>query len=396
MTPPRSVAVVGASLAGLSAVRALRSEGYTGTITVIGDEPHMPYDRPPLSKEFLSGDDSSVALLDEAAGEAETLGATWLLGLRATGISASGIGHEVRTDDGTSVHADAVIVATGARARTLPGTDALDGVHTLRTFDDARALRKSLASARRLVVIGAGFIGAEVASSAAALGLEVTVVEVSPEPLAGVLGPQVGSLCAARHRANGVGLLTGVTVEKLLGTTAVTGVELGNGLVLRADAVVIGIGAIPNVEWAAESGLEIADGFVTDARCRTTIDGIYAIGDCARSFDEELGAHHRSEHWTNAITQAKTAARTVMGASHPPQAAPYFWSNQYDKRLQFAGRRQPSDEVEFVDGNADTASFTVVYERDGEVVAVFAMDNPRLFTRYRKNLERGRRVTVQP
>ena len=394
MTPPRTVAIVGASLAGLSAVRALRTEGYAGPITVIGDEPHMPYDRPPLSKEFLSGDDSNVALLDHVAGEADALGASWLLGRRATGISSNGVGHEVRTDDGQSVLADAVIIATGARARTLPGADALDGVHTLRTFDDARALRKSLASARRLVVVGAGFIGAEVASSAAAIGLEVTVVEVSPEPLAGVLGPHVGSVCAARHRANGVGLLTGVTVAKLLGTDAVTGVELGNGLVLRADAVVIGIGAIPNVEWAAESGLEIANGFVTDALCRTVIDGIYAIGDCARSFDEVLGAHHRSEHWTNATAQAKTVARTIMDTPHPPQAAPYFWSNQYDKRLQFAGRRRPTDEVKFVDGDAETASFTVIYERDGEVVAVFAMDNPRLFTRYRKQLEQRRRDTV--
>ncbi|MBJ8346689.1 NAD(P)/FAD-dependent oxidoreductase [Antrihabitans sp. YC2-6] len=380
-----SVVVIGASLAGLSAVRALREQGHRGPITVVGDELHPPYDRPPLSKEFLHDDiDISLGGEDDEA-DADT---TWLLGRRAIEISTDFGGHVVILEDGTRLAAESVVIATGARARTLPSAHALDGIHTLRTVDDARALRTSLRSARSLVVVGAGFIGAEVASSAAAHGLSVTVIEISSAPLESILGPHIGSLCAGLHAANGVRLLTGVAVDRFVGDKRVGAVQLTDGTVVPADVVVVGIGAVPNTEWANGSQLHIDNGFVTDPLCRTSVPGIYAIGDCARSYDESAGSHHRSEHWTNATAQARIAAAAIVGATHKAAGAPYFWSRQYGRMLQFAGRCSPTDEVRFVEGDPSTATFTAVYERAGEPVAVFAIDSPRVFTRYRKQIER--------
>jgi 3-phenylpropionate/trans-cinnamate dioxygenase ferredoxin reductase subunit len=375
-----SVVVVGASLAGFSLVRTLREHGHDGSITVVGDEQHAPYDRPPLSKEFLR-EDVDIALDDESAG-----GANWLLGRRAVGITATETG--VTLDDGSQLAGDSLVLATGARARTLPGVGALGGVHTLRTVDDARAIRHSLRTARTLVVVGAGLIGSEIASSATAIGIKVTIVELCSDPLTAVFGPHIGPLCAALHEPHGVRLLTGVAVERFLGAEHVDAVQLTDGTVLPADAVVIGIGAVPNTEWAADSDVRIDNGFLTDSQCRTSIPGVYAIGDCARSYNEVSGGHHRSEHWTNATVQARIAAAAILGAPQRPTAAPYFWSRQYGRMLQFAGDCRPTDEVRFVDGDPSTPSLTALYERAGAPVAVFAIDNPRLFTRYRKQIER--------
>ncbi|MFD0366225.1 NAD(P)/FAD-dependent oxidoreductase [Nocardia sp. GCM10030253] len=382
MSAARSVVVVGASLAGFSLVRTLREHGHEGSITVVGDEPHPPYDRPPLSKEFLR-EDVDIALSDESATEA-----SWLLGRRAVGITTTAAGPGVTLDDGTQLAGDSLVLATGARARTLPGLGSLRGVHTLRTVDDAHAIRHSLRTARTLVVVGAGLIGSEIASTAAAIGIAVTIVELCPDPLTAVFGPHIGPLCAAMHDPHGVRLLTGVAIDRFLGDEHVNAVQLTDGTVLSADAVVIGIGAVPNTEWAEDSDLHIDNGFVTDSQCRTSLPGIYAIGDCARSYDEATGVHHRSEHWTNATVQARIAAAAILGAPQRPTAAPYFWSRQYGRMLQFAGNCRPTDEVRFVDGDPSTPSLTALYERDGAPVAVFAIDNPRLFTRYRKHIER--------
>ncbi|WP_406233181.1 NAD(P)/FAD-dependent oxidoreductase [Nocardia sp. NBC_01009] len=382
MSSAGSVVVVGASLAGFSLVNALREHGHDGSITVVGDEAHLPYDRPPLSKEFLR-EDVDLALGDESA-----TGARWLLGRRAVGIGVTAAGPGVTLDDGTRLAGDSLVLATGARARALPGVGALRGVHTLRTIDDAHAIRRSLRAARTLTVVGAGLIGSEIASTAAAMGIAVTIVELCHDPLTAVFGPHIGPLCASLHNANGVRLLTGVAVDRFLGDEHVNAVQLTDGTVLSADAVVIGIGAVPNTEWAADSDVQIDNGFVTDSQCRTSIPGVYAIGDCARSYDETAGAHHRSEHWTNATVQARIAAAAILGAPQRPPAAPYFWSRQYGRMLQFAGACRPTDEVRFVDGDPSTRSLTALYERDGAPVAVFAIDNPRLFTRYRKQIER--------
>ncbi|GGG07740.1 pyridine nucleotide-disulfide oxidoreductase [Rhodococcoides trifolii] len=384
----RSVVVVGASLAGLSAVRALRDEGFTGHITVVGDERHLPYDRPPLSKAFLTGSVTDTSLVTDD----EELNVDWLLGVAAAGLDGS----SVVLDDGRTVSADATVIATGARARTLIGADELAGVHTLRTLDDAVALKASLAAARHLVVIGAGFIGAEVASTASAAGIDVTVVEASIAPLSGPLGFDMAELCVGMHGANGVDLILGAAVDTLVGVDgAVQSVLLGDGRSLPADVVVIGIGAVPNTEWAAASGLAIDGGFVTDSTCRTTVPGVYAIGDCARSFDVVLQDHHRSEHWSNAITQAAVVARSILGKPAPDRRpAPYFWSDQYGKRIQFAGWRQPTDSVRVIEGDPGNGPFVAIYERGDETVAVLAVDTPRTFTRIRKQL--ATTVVVDP
>ncbi|PBC36442.1 FAD-dependent oxidoreductase [Rhodococcus sp. ACS1] len=387
---PESVIVLGASLAGLSVVRALREKGYAGALTVAGSESSLPYDRPPLSKEYLTGalSDADLSLMTT---DDDGLDVAWHRNRTATGLLRAPDGrHRVIFGDDSYLDADAVVVATGARARTLPGHTGLAGVHTLRSVEDALSLRESLCRTENLVVVGAGFIGAEVASSAVGMGLDVTVVEASPTPLAGPLGIELGAICAGQHAVNGVQLLTGAVVERLLGDDTVTGVQLRDGTILPADTVVVGIGAVPNVEWAGDSELLVDDGFVTDAQCRTNVPGVYAIGDCAQSFDETHQSHHRSEHWSNAVAQAGAVADTILASTPGPAAIPYFWSHQYGKMLQFAGTRNATDEVRFVDGDPGTGSFVATYDRNGDTVGVFAMNNPRLFTRYKKQLAKSR------
>jgi NADPH-dependent 2,4-dienoyl-CoA reductase/sulfur reductase-like enzyme len=380
----RSVAVIGASLAGLSAARALRRQGFDGGLTIIGAEAHRPYDRPPLSKEFLAGDigEGELALeLDD-----ENLDARWLLGVHATGLDA-GAG-AVALDDGTEVRANGVIVATGARARVWPGAQPA-GVHVLRTIDDALALRQDLRPGARLVVIGAGFIGAEVASTAVKLGLDVTVIEVACTPLAGALGEELGAAVARLHAKHGTRLLCGVAVTGLTGAEHVTGVELANGRHLAADVVVAGVGAIPNVEWLDGSGLELANGVVCDAGGATSIPNVVAVGDCAAWYEPCVGTAHRVEHWTGARDRAAVAVSTLLTGRYQgaPSKPPYFWSDQYGCRIQFAGIARPDDEISFETGDLNEDSFLAVYRRDGRPVAVLGVDQPRLFTRRRRQLE---------
>ncbi|CCH88323.1 Ferredoxin reductase [Modestobacter italicus] len=379
-----TIAVVGASLAGLSAARALRDQSYDGRIVVIGDEVHAPYDRPPLSKDFLAGaaslDDIALGTPDDAE-----LGLEWRLGTTAVGLDRPS--RSVLLDDGSEVRADGVVLATGARARRLPGSDGLDGVHVLRSLDDAIALREDLATAGSLVVIGAGFIGAEVASTARALGLDVTVLEAMPVPLAGPLGADMGAVCAGLHADHGTRLLVGTGVAGLVGTGRVEAVELVDGTRLPADVVVVGIGAVPNTEWLADSGVALGNGVLTDARGGTTVPGVVAVGDCAAPWSVSAERHVRVEHWTHALEQPATAVATLLGAEGAGRASvPYFWSDQYGARIQFAGSRREDDVVRVVEGSCAERSFLVTYERDGVPVAVLGMNQPRLFTRWRRQL----------
>ncbi|WP_448640370.1 NAD(P)/FAD-dependent oxidoreductase [Geodermatophilus sp. URMC 63] len=379
-----TIAVVGASLAGLSAARALRARSFDGRLVVIGDEPHAPYDRPPLSKDLLAG---TSTLEDVALGTAadEALDLEWRLGTAAVGLDPAT--RSVRLSDGSEVRADGVVLATGARARRLPGTEGLAGVHVLRTLDDALALRADLLAARSLVVIGAGFIGAEVASTARGLGLDVTVVEALPVPLAGPLGAEMGTVCAGLHADHGTHLLTGTGVARLVGAPRVEAVELADGRRLPADVVVVGIGAVPNVEWLAGSGVPLADGVVTDARGGTGLPGVVAVGDCAATWSAEAGRAVRSEHWTHALEQPATAVAALLGDEPSgPAPVPYFWSEQYGSRIQFAGSRRDGDAVRVLEGDLAERSFLAVYEREGRPVAVLGVDQPRLFTRWRRQL----------
>jgi len=379
--------VVGASLAGLSAARSLRKQGYDGRLVVIGDEPHRPYDRPPLSKEFLAGTLGEADLALES--DDEDLRAEWLLGARAVALQADGAERVLTLDDGREVRADGVVLATGAVARNLPGTDGLAGVHTLRTLDDARALRDELALGGRLVVIGGGFIGAEVASTAYALGLDVTVIEAAPTPLAGPLGETMGGIVSALHEAHGVRLLCGAGVKGLSGEDRVDAVLLEDGRTVPADIVVVGVGARPCVEWLEGSGVELDNGVKCGADGRTGVAGVVAVGDCASWYDPRAGFHRRVEHWTGARERpdAAVAALLSWGAAEPGvPRPPYFWSDQYGVKIQFAGHAAGADSVTVEEGATGDRSFLAVYRCAGQPVAVLAMNQPRLFMRWRKQL----------
>ncbi|HEX2402432.1 MAG TPA: FAD-dependent oxidoreductase [Mycobacterium sp.] len=381
----KSVAVIGGSLAGLSAARALRAQGFDGELTIVGGEVRRPYDRPPLSKEFLAGAIGEDALALEA--DDDDLNAQWLLGVHATGLDATA--GAVQLDNGTTVAADGIVVATGARARSWPASEGLAGVHVLRTVDDAIALRDELRSGARLVVIGAGFIGGEVASTAAKLGLDVTVVEAALAPLAGPLGVQLGATVARLHTEHGTRLLCGAPVAGLIGSDRVTGVDLADGRRLAADVVVVGIGAIPNIEWLRDSPLELANGVVCDEGGATSIPNVVAVGDCAAWHEPSVGWPHRVEHWTGALERPAVAVATLLaGGRHNgrPVKPPYFWSDQYNRRIQFAGIADPGDEITFEVGGPRDVSFLAVYRRGGEPVAVLGVDQPKLFTRWRRQL----------
>ncbi len=385
----RTVAVVGASLAGLSAARSLRKQGYDGRLIVIGDETHRPYDRPPLSKEFLAGGIGEADLALET--DEEDLRAQWLLGTRATGLDRTE--RAVRLVDGRKIRADGFVLATGATARQLPGCDGLAGVHVLRTLDDARALRDDLALGGRLVVIGGGFIGAEVASTAYALGLDVTVVEAAPTPLAAPLGEAMGGIVSALHEDHGVRLLCGVGVKALSGERRVHAVQLEDGRTLPADLVVVGIGARPCVEWLEGSGLLLDNGVTCGADGRTSLTGVVAVGDCASWYDPRVGVYRRVEHWTGAKERPEAAVAALLAGSASEPGVPrppYFWSDQYGVKIQFAGHADGADSVTVEEGAPDDRNVLAVYRRAGHPVAVLGMNQPRLFTRWRKQLAAAR------
>ncbi|MEV0441361.1 FAD-dependent oxidoreductase [Streptomyces spectabilis] len=491
----RTVIVVGASLAGLHAVRELRAQGFDGRLVVIGAEPHMPYERPPLSKSFLkdpaSGPSPKAPMADgaiaaptadvtgptptapmvdvtgptptaDATGPPLTLAATgtapgaaatgtppmadavrapgppapststapasgttdeptlaladadeladldaeWLLGTPASGLDTGS--RAVLLADGRAVVGDGVVIATGAAARNLPGPP-LAGVHTLRTLDDARALRTALTDGpRRVVVIGGGFIGAETASSCVTLGHDVTVVEAAPLPLLPQLGPDMAAFCADLHRRGGARLLTGTGVAGLrpgLRTATrtasartasasapdggVAAVELVDGRLLPADVVIVGIGAYPNTAWLEHTWLgggrgELRGGVPCDRGCVTALPEVVAVGDVAR-----VGGV-RAEHWTSATEQPRVAVRNLLAARtvETANALPYFWSDQYGSRLQFAGHRPTEATVRVEEGGLapDDDGFLAVYEYEGRPTAVLAVDRPRAFMRARREL----------
>jgi 3-phenylpropionate/trans-cinnamate dioxygenase ferredoxin reductase component len=392
-----SVAVVGAGLAGLSAARALRSAGFEGQIVVIGDEMYPPYDRPPLSKDFLAGK-QQVSDLALGLPTDEDLVLEWRLGARATALNAlpSG-GYRIDLDAGEPVTAEGVVIATGARARVLPGCD-LDGVHTLRTLDDAISFRDDLVPGARLVVVGGGFIGAEIAATATGLGVKVTLVEAASTALAGPLGETLGALFAALHTDRGVEVLTGTAVAELMAENyQVCGVRLVDGRELSSDVVLVGIGSVPNTDWLAGSGVagagpggDLSAGVLTDAMGATNLPGVVATGDVAAAWDPYAERVVRREHWTAALQHPAQAVATLLGLPAPvlsaAAAVPYFWSDQYGLTLQFAGHREAGDVADVVEGDLAEHKFTVVYRRGERPVAVLAMGMPKVFGQWRRRL----------
>jgi 3-phenylpropionate/trans-cinnamate dioxygenase ferredoxin reductase component len=386
MTVRETAVVVGASLAGLSAVRALRQQGFDGRVVLLGDEPHLPYDRPPLSKGFLLGTVSreKLELADDT--ELDDLDVERRLGTPATGLRPAD--RVVVTGD-ESIVADHVVLATGSRPRALRGMQPLPGVHLLRTLDDAIALRNVLVPGVRLAVVGAGFIGSEVASAARTLGADVTVIELLDVPLSLPLGEQMGTVCAALHVSNGVDLRTGVGVAGLRGQDHVTGVELSDGTVVDADLVLVGVGAAPVTEWLDGSGLAIDNGVLTDAAGLTSVPHVAAVGDVARPVGPWTAVPTRVEHWTNALENPARTIAALLGGDVEAMAAPrapYFWSDQYGVMIQFAGHREPGDPVRVVEGDPAAGSFVAVYDHGGQMSAVIAMNAGRSFNRMRRQL----------
>ncbi|RZD76777.1 NAD(P)/FAD-dependent oxidoreductase [Streptomyces albidoflavus] len=382
----KTLIIVGASLSGLHAAEALRAQGFDGRLAIVGEERHRPYDRPPLSKDFLLGTAGLDSLQLRPPEYEQSLDADWLLDRRAVALDPGG--RAVELSDGSRVVGDGVIIATGATPRALRGAGDIKGLHTLRTLDDAVALRTSLATAQHVAVIGAGFIGSEVAASCRALGLEVTVVEADGVPLRRQLGPVMGQLCADLHRDNGVTVELGVGVEQVLGSGRVTGLRLTDGREIAADTVVAAIGVEPAVGWLAGSGVDLDNGVVTDAGCATAVPHVVAVGDVANHHNPFIGGQARIEHWTNGVEMAATAAQTLLSgqSATPPAKPPYFWSDQYNVRIQYAGHTRAGDEPVIVDGDTDSRSFVAVYRRGGADVAVLAMNNPRSFGRLRRAL----------
>ena len=385
----RAVTIVGASLAGYWAAETLRRDGFEGRISLIGNEPHAPYDRPPLSKKYLAGDLDDDRLALTTAEKLADLGLDLRLGCSATGLDMADRTLEV---DGVAEPFDGLVIATVTRCRTLPGTAGLAGVHTLRTRDDAAAIRDAMADgARRMMVVGAGFIGAEVASTAIGRGIEVTMVEALEAPFGRVLGIEMGAVMADVHRHHGVDLRTGVGVDEVLGDGHVTGVRLADGVTLDVDLLVVGIGVIPNTDWLEGSGLTLDDGVVCDETCLAA-PGVVAAGDVARWYNERYGESMRVEHWDNAVQQGVHAARRLLlsdGEATPFAPVPWFWSDQYDRKIQLAGRPHPDDEVRVVAGSTAEHRFAAFYGRDGRFTAALGMNRPRQVMQSKGLLEAG-------
>ena len=382
-----SVAIVGASLAGIRTAEALRRHGFNGRLTMIGAEDESPYDRPPLSKQFLSDDwdEDKLALCRNGI---EELGAEWRLGIRANSLDS-----QTRTlalADGSSTQADAIVLATGMRARRLPFGRDLNGVLELRSLSDARILRAALTSATSVVIVGAGFIGMEVAASCRKRGLEVSVVEPLDAPLVRGLGSLLGERVAARHREEGVVFHLGVGVESFEGEGSVSGVCLTNGVRLDADIVVVGVGAVPDTEWLESSDLKMDNGILCDAKGATNQAGIFAVGDCARWENARYPDRPRFEHWTSAVEQSDVVAQAISRGeveAHAP--VPYVWSDQFDLRIAIAGEHRPEDEMHVCLGSVEEGRFLALFERDGKLVSAVAFGRPRQLNASRRMIAEG-------
>jgi 3-phenylpropionate/trans-cinnamate dioxygenase ferredoxin reductase subunit len=381
----RKVVIVGAGLGALRVAEQLRQHGHGGPITALGAERHLPYDRPPLSKQVLRGERDTTTFPD-----VDRLDAQWILGTRAVSLDA-GL-NKVLADDGQAYDYDVLVLAPGGRPRTLPGLDIGSGVHVLRTIDDALALRESIRTDGRLIIIGAGFIGCEIAASARQMGANVDLVEALPAPLVRVLGPKAASRVAGLHEAHGVHLHAGATVAEILRSPEgrVRGVRLGDGSVIDGGNVVIGIGIFPDVDWLAESGIEMQDGIVCNSNGRTSVPNIFALGDAAQWWHDLAGGHRRVEHWTTTADQAAVvAAAIVQGKTETPaklSAAPYFWSDQYDVKIQGVGFIDPSDQVDELSIRDRTV---LLYSRDGIVRGVVGLSIPGAVMRTKPLIERG-------
>ena len=367
----QSVTVVGGGQVAAVLARTLRRRGFDGSITILGDERHLPYQRPPLSKEFLTGDGALEPLA--------LLAPKWLANndidirtsARVTSLDAGG--RTLTLADGSSMSADAIVLATGGRPRRLSGIADSPHIHHLRTVDDAERLRTTLGAGSRIAVVGGGFIGLEIAATATGLGAQVTVVEQEQTILERRLGPQMARYCADLHRSNGVRFHCGVGVSDVDAGADGVRLTLTDGTVLDVDDVIVGVGIEPNVELAVDAGLAVGNGILVDAVGRTDAPGVYAAGDVAARFSDAAGRHVRVEHFDNANRQAAAVARAILGDPVVEDGPHWLWSDQYDRNLQFAGNTATADDV-VVRGDMADHEFTAFYLTGGQLSGAFAVD----------------------
>ncbi|MAT03949.1 MAG: FAD-dependent oxidoreductase [Acidimicrobiaceae bacterium] len=381
------VVIVGASLAGLRAAETLRSGGFEGRITMIGGETHHPYDRPPLSKRLLSGEWEPDRIALRKSDQMDGLDLHWRTGARAVGLDVES--RTVFVGDGTHVAFDGLVIATGAEPRTLPAQRNHRSAHVLRTVDDALALRAELVTGgKRVVVIGAGFIGLEVAATARQLDNAVTVLEGAPAPLVRGLGAEMGAAVAAIHGDHGVEIRCDAAVHDITADSVV----LADGTTVDADVLVVGIGVSPSVDWLDGSGLTIHDGVVCGPDLGVGHDGIFAAGDVARWHNQLFDEPMRVEHWTNAAEQGAHVGTNLLAwrdgePTHAYAPVPFFWSEQYDRRIQFIGRPAGDDEVHVVAGSVDDRRFAAIYGSGGRLRGVLGVNMPRVVMPFRNHLE---------
>ncbi|MFF0815753.1 NAD(P)/FAD-dependent oxidoreductase [Rhodococcus sp. NPDC003318] len=364
------IVIVGAGLGGLRTAEELRRAGYEGGITLVGEETHLPYDRPPLSKNVVRGETDDVTL--KPAEYYDEISVDLRLGVAATALDTAA--RTVTLADGASIDYDHLVIATGLTPRRIPGLPELDGVHVVRTLEDARKLREDLVPGRTALVVGAGFIGCEVAASMRARGLDVVLIEPQPTPLASVLGQQVGALVARLHTDEGVDVRTGVGLTALVGDGRVTGAVLADGSELAVDLVVVGIGSNPVTGWLDGSAVALAErtaggGVLADETGRTSDPNVWVVGDVA-AWRQSGGEQRRVEHWSSVGEQAKVLAHTLVVGAAPdaPAQVAYFWSDQYDVKIQALGEPSHTDTVHVV--RDDGRKFLALYERDGRLAAV--------------------------
>ncbi len=382
-TNGKGILIVGGGLAAARTAEQLRRAGYGGTLTIVSDEVHLPYDRPPLSKEVLRGEVDDVSLKPREFYDERNIALR--LGSAATGVDTEG--RTVSIDDGTELGYDELVIATGLVPRRIPAFGDLDGIRVLRSLDESMALRRHASEARHAVVVGAGFIGCEVAASLRRLGVEVVLVEPQPAPLASALGAQIGELVTRLHRSEGVDVRAETTVADVRGPGHVDTVELTDGTQLAADLVVVGVGSRPATDWLEGSGLRLENGVLCDGSGRTSAPHVWAVGDVA-SWQKAQGHQVRVEHWSNIAEQVRVVVPAILGRQAPSSVVvPYFWSDQYDIKIQCLGEPQATDIVHLVED--DGRKFLAYYECDGVLTGVVGAGKPAQVMKTRAKIAAG-------
>ncbi len=381
----RGIVMVGGGLAAQRCAETLRRRGYDGALQIVCAEPDPPYDRPPLSKELLAGSVEEDSVAYRSARWYDEQRVELLLGARAEALDPGA--RTVRLDSGEELGYDKLLIATGSAARRLPFLEGYENIHALRTRGDSLRLREELSAGARLAIVGAGFIGQEVAATARGLGVEVTMIEALSTPLAPILGEEVGAWFAELHRDEGVKVITGTMLEGARGSRRVEELVLADGRTIACDAVVVGVGTGPATAWLRGSGLG-ESGVRTDSSGRTPLAGVYAAGDASVPFDPRLGAHARTEHWDAAAWQGAAAARAMLGDYPGTPPLPSFWSDQYGLRIQYVGHADLADAV-VVEGDPGERDFEAVFSRGGIPVAGLAVARPRSIPALKKVIDHG-------